>query len=158
MVCAANFLQYQVNECLPLLYPTVCQLSKTYFLPSGGKSQNHACVSSDNQFVCPQLDLSKDSKTRSDQRKRFIEAKKRSHYSTGSSTGYSKQKKILSGIHLVDAGERARESVGSSLTMLEDDCQSVRDVIIIISPSASSFLTSPSCLRKRVKKSDYLAS
>ena len=88
MVCAANFLQYQVNECLPLLYPTVCQLSKTYFLPSGGKSQNHACVSSDNQFVCPQLDLSKDSKTRSDQRKRFIEAKKRSHYSTGSSTGY----------------------------------------------------------------------
>ena len=45
---------------------------------------------------------------------------------TGSPPGYSKQKKILSGIHLVDAGERARESVGSSLTMLEDDCQSVR--------------------------------
>ena len=26
----------------------------------------------------------------------------------------------------MDAGKRARESVGSSLTMLEDDCQSVR--------------------------------
>ena len=26
----------------------------------------------------------------------------------------------------MDAGERARESVGSSVTMLEDDCQSVR--------------------------------
>ena len=83
MVCAANFLHYQVNERPSILYPTLCQLSKHYFSPLGGKSKSHACVSSDNQFVCPHLDHSRDSKTGSGSGKRFVKAKKRSQYSTG---------------------------------------------------------------------------
>ena len=56
----------------------------------------------------------------------------------------------------MDAGKRARESVGSSLTMLEDDCQSVCDAIITSSLIQSSSSPQSLSLRESVERSQIM--